>query len=155
LSRGYGVMQVPLTDVAALPSERRTALPAEAPKPAPPVPSVPTVSTAAVKPAPAPHPVTDEDLKAQLLAAQKGKAGRRGFGPQLRGRRAGRAASAAEPDGERRGLSRLRESTRRGDARAQRAESPERQSRKLLAEAEGTIVRLRAGVPATTAMTMT
>ena len=137
-SRGYGVMQVPLADVSALPAERRTA-PQPAPeRAAPPVP----------KPQPPmPKPQSDDELKQLLTAAQKGKAELQKFVLELQGQLAERDGYIAELDGERREIARLREETRRAGERADKAESAERDTRKKLAEAEGMIVRLRGGAP--------
>jgi chromosome segregation ATPase len=137
-SRGYGVMQVPLGDVSALPAERRTA-PQPAPeRAAPPVP----------KPQPPmPKPQSDDELKQLLTAAQKGKAELQKFVLELQGQLAERDGYIAELDGERREIARLREETRRAGERADKAESAERDTRKKLAEAEGMIVRLRGGAP--------
>jgi chromosome segregation ATPase len=142
LSRGYGVMQVPVSDVAALPSERRVAPQPEPKKPAPPVPVAPQPAK------PVEKVLSDEELKSQLGAAQKGKAELQEFVLELKRQLAERDAYVAELDGERRELSRLREAARLAEARSQRAEAAERETRKRLAEAEGTILRLRAGGPA-------
>jgi len=143
VSRGYGVMQVPLTDVAALPAERRTT-PQPAPvRAAPPVPVA--AQPVAPKPvAPKPQP-TDDELKQLLAAAQKGKAELQKFVLELQGQLAERDAYIGELDGERREIARLREETRRAGERADKAETAERDTRKKLAEAEGLLVRLRAG----------
>jgi hypothetical protein len=137
-SRGYGVMQVPLGEIAALPSERRTTAQPEPKRAAPPVP---------VAAAPKPQP-TDEELKQLLAAAHKGKAELQEFVLKLQAQLAERDAYVSELDGERREIARLREETRRAVERADKADAAERDARKKLAEAEGTIVRLRAGGPA-------
>jgi hypothetical protein len=136
-SRGYGVMQVPLGDVAALPAERRTAAPPVVEKRA--APPVPVVAP--------PKPSSDEELKQLLAAAQKGKAELQEFVLKLQAQLAERDAYVAEFDGERREIARLREETRRAGERADKADAAERETRKKLAEAEGTIVRLRSGAP--------
>jgi hypothetical protein len=148
VSRGYGVMQVPLTDVAALPAERRTT-PQPAPvRAAPPVPvAAPPVAPKPAEPkpvAPKPQP-SDDELKQLLAAAQKGKAELQKFVLELQGQLAERDAYIGELDGERREIARLREETRRAVERADKAEAAERDTRKKLAEAEGLVVRLRAG----------
>ena len=141
-SRGYGVMQVPIGELAALPAERWVTLMAEPKKAAPPVP----------KPAPTPAPTPTAarepglaELKDQLAAAQKGKAELLDFVRELQRQLAERDAWAAEHESERRELGRLREQALTAEARAQKAEAAERQTRKKLAEAEGLILRLRAG----------
>ncbi|MGZ3440857.1 MAG: hypothetical protein ACXVDD_15140, partial [Polyangia bacterium] len=147
-SRGYGVMQVPLAEIAALPADRRTAQPepkraappvpvaaAPAPKPQPPKPPAPT---------PKPQP-SDAELQQLLAAAHKGKAELQEFVLKLQAQLAERDAYVAELDSERREIGRLREETRRAVERADKADASERETRKRLAEAEGTIVRLRAG----------
>lgn len=136
-SRGYGVMQVPLGEVAALPTERRVAPPEPAGAPPPPVP----------KPAPK-EPGLDE-LKERVAAAEKGKSELQEFVLQLRQQLTERDAYVAELDGERREIGRLREQARVAEARALDAEAKERETRRRLAEAEGTIVRLRAGAAET------
>ena len=138
-SRGYGVMQVPLGDVSALPAERRTA---PQPTPARAAPPVPVVAPAPIA---TPKAATDEELKQQLAAAQKGKSELQKFVLELQAQLAERDAYVAELDGERREIARLREDARRAEGRAEKAEAAEREARKKLAEAEGRIVRLRAG----------
>lgn len=140
-SRGYGVMQVPLGDVSALPAERRTA---PQPTPARAAPPVPVVAPAPIA---TPKAATDEELKQQLAAAQKGKSELQKFVLELQAQLAERDAYVAELDGERREIGRLRDHARRAEARADKAEAAEREARKKLAEAEGTIVRLRSGAP--------
>jgi chromosome segregation ATPase len=142
-------MQVPLTDVAALPAERRTAPQPTPERAAPPVPVV-------APPVP-PHKLqSDEELKALVAAAQKGKAELQKFVLELQGQIAERDGYIAELDGERREIARLREETRRAGERADKAEAAERETRKKLAEAEGLIVRLRAGgtLPASASVAM-
>ena len=138
-SRGYGVMQVPLADVSALPAERRTAPQPEPKRAAPPVPKA-----AAPLPAPKPAP-SDDELKQLLAAAQKGKAELQKFVLELQAQLAERDAYLAEIEADRREIGRLREETKRAGERAEKAEAAERETRKKLAEAEGMIVRLRAG----------
>ena len=153
-SRGYGVMQVPATEVAALPAERRTAAPPEPQRAAPPVPKPQPSSPPAHKAqAPAPRPTvatpkpppSDEELKALVAATQKGKAELQDFILKLQRELSERDAYIAELDGERREIARLREDARRAEARADKAEGLERETRKKLAETEGMVVRLRAG----------
>ncbi len=149
-SRGYGVMQVPLADIAALPSERRVAPVAESKKPVPAPPRVPTSAPATPPPAAAAKPavvVTDADLKAQLEAAHKGKDELQAFVLKLKSELAERDAYAAEYDVERRELAKLREAAWMAEQRADKAEVAERKARKQLAETEGFVVRLRAGQP--------
>ena len=144
-ARGYGVMQVPLGEVAALPAERRTA-PAPEPR-------------ARRRRCPAGAPVrrpsrcrrrsrrpTDEELKAQLAAAHKGKTELQEFVLEAAGA-SWPSATPTSPSSTASGASsgELREQARRAEARADKAEAAERETRKRLAEAEGTIVRLRAG----------
>lgn len=143
-SRGYGVMQVPLADVAALPSERRVAPVAEPKKPAPTPPRAPVAAAPVVAAKPV---VTDADLKAQLEAAHKGKEELLAFVGKLKSELAERDAYAAEYDVERRELAKLREAAWMAEQRADKAEAAERKARKQLAEAEGFVVRLRAGQP--------
>lgn len=138
-SRGYGVMQVPLADVSALPAERRTA---PQPTPARAAPPAPVVAPAPIA---TPKAATDEELKQQLAAAQKGKSELQKFVLELQAQLAERDAYVAELDGERREIGRLREEARRAEGRAEAAEAAEREARKKLAEAEGRIMRLRAG----------
>ncbi len=141
-SRGYGVMQVPIAEVGALPAERRVATPPETARAAPPV---PVAAPAPKPPAPKPPEPGVEEWKALVAAAQKGKAELQDFVLTLQKQLAERDAFLAELDGERRELSRLREAARLAEERAQKAEGSERETRKRLAEAEGTILRLRAG----------
>jgi chromosome segregation ATPase len=154
-SRGYGVMQVPIAEVGALPAERRVA-PAPEPKRAappvpvaaqPPKPQVPPPKPQAQPPAPAPAPKEPgvEELKAQVATAQKGKGELQEFVLELKRQLAERDAYVAELDGERREIGKLREEARRAEERAQKAEASERETRKRLAVAEGTVLRLRAG----------
>ena len=144
VSRGYGVMQVPLADVAALPAERRTTPQPTPARAAPPVPVA--AQPAPPKPQLAPPPAkSDDELKQLLAAAQKGKAELQKFVLELQATLAERDAYIGELDGERREIARLREETRRAGERADKAEAAERETRKKLAEAEGLIVRLRAG----------
>jgi hypothetical protein len=135
-SRGYGVMQVPVAELAAVPPERRVA----------PAPEVKREAPVAPKPVPAPvkEPALEE-LKQSLAAAQKGKAELQEFVLQLKQQLAERDAYEAELDSERRELSKLREAARAAEARAQKAEAAERETRKRLAEADGLVVRLRGG----------
>jgi hypothetical protein len=148
-SRGYGVMQVPLADVVALPSERRVAPVAEPTKPAPTPPRAPTTPTLAPAPAAAKPVVvvSDAELKAQLDAAHKGKEELQAFVLRLKSELAERDAYAAEYDVERRELAKLREAAWMAEQRADKAEAAERKARKQLAETEGFVVRLRAGQP--------
>lgn len=150
VSRGYGVMQVPIAEVGALPAERRVSPPAEPKKAAPPVPRpTPTPPPPPPPSAPVAAPAVREpgvaELKEQLAAAHKGKAELLDFIQQLQRQLGERDAYLAELEGERRELARLREAARLAEARAQKAEASERETRKRLAEAEGTILRLRAG----------
>jgi chromosome segregation ATPase len=143
-SRGYGVMQVPLAEVGALPAERRVA-PVESARPAPPPPKPQAPAAQPVAKAP-PAPGVEE-LKSQLAAAQKGKGELLDFVRDLQRQLGERDAYAAELDGERREIARLREATRLAEARADKAEAKERDARKQLAVAEGQIVALRSGAP--------
>ncbi|HEX4459876.1 MAG TPA: hypothetical protein VIA18_17990 [Polyangia bacterium] len=144
-SRGYGVMQVPLGDIAALPSERRVAPAAESKKPVPAAPRAPSAPASVVaKPAPV---VTDAELKAQLEAAHKGKEELQAFVLKLKAELAERDAYQAEYDVERRELAKLREAAWMAEQRADKAEAAERKARKQRAETEGFVVRLRAGQP--------
>ena len=121
-SRGYGVMQVPVGDVGVLPAERRTTPQAEPARAAPPMPKPPAPSPSKPQAAAPPRPVappkpqpSDEELKALLAAAQKGKAELQDFILKLQREMSERDAYIAELDGERRELGRLREETRRAE----------------------------------------
>src|SRR5439155_4967484 len=98
-SRGYGVMQVPLADVVALPAERRVAPPAEPKKAAPTTPPPPPPAPVIAPPPPAPSP-SEADLKALLETAHQGKAELQEFVLQLKAQLAERDAHVAELDGE-------------------------------------------------------
>jgi chromosome segregation ATPase len=141
-SRGYGVMQVPLAEVTALPAERRSAPPAEPAKPPPPAPQ-PAAATAPAAP-PAPQPGYEE-LKAQLAAAHKGKSELQDFILQLKSQLSERDGYLAELDRERGELGKLREVARLAETRAATMELREGEARKKVAEAEGMILRLREG----------
>jgi septal ring factor EnvC (AmiA/AmiB activator) len=88
---------------------------------------------------------SDEELKTLLAAAQKGKAELQDFIMKLQREMSEKDAYINELDGERREIGRLREETRRAEGRADKAEATERETRKKLAEAEGLVMRLRAG----------
>jgi hypothetical protein len=145
-SRGYGVMQVPLTEVAALPLERRVA-PVESARPAPPAPKPPVPAPSPSLAAPSPKEPGSDELKQQLAAAQKGKTELLDFIKDLQKQLGERDAYIAELDGDRRELGKIREAARLAEVRAQAAEHKERETRKQLALAEGQIVALRAGAP--------
>jgi hypothetical protein len=147
-SRGYGVMQVPLAEIAALPLERRVA-PVETARPAPPAPKppAPAAPAAPMPAAPPPKEPGSDELKQQLASAQKGKTELLDFIKDLQKQLSERDAYLAELDADRRELGKIREATRLAELRAQTAEIKERETRKLLALAEGQIVALRAGKP--------
>ncbi|HEX8951111.1 MAG TPA: hypothetical protein VF945_04665, partial [Polyangia bacterium] len=128
-ARGYGVMQVPMADVGALPAERRTAPQPEPKRAAPPV---PVAAAPVVAPKPQPQ-ASDEELKQLVAAAQKGKAELQKFVLELQAQLAERDAYVAELDQERREIARLREEARRAAGRADKAEAAERETRKKLA----------------------
>ena len=158
-SRGYGVMQVPLAEVAALPAERRVAAAAAEPRraaPAAPVAAAaPRATTPASRPAspslpptaPAPREPGVAELQQLLAAAQRGKTELQDFVLTLQQQLSERDAYVAELDGDRRELGALREAARAAEQRALKAESSERETRKRLAETEGLLVRVRAGQP--------
>jgi hypothetical protein len=144
-SRGYGLMQVPLAEIAALPLDRRVA-PVETPRPAPPAPKPPAPAPALpVAAPPPPKEPGSEELKQLLASAQKGKTELLDFIKDLQKQLGERDAYLAELDGDRRELNKIREAARLAEARAQAAEVKEREARKLLALAEGQLVAVRAG----------
>ncbi|MDB4969114.1 MAG: hypothetical protein JWN44_4803 [Myxococcales bacterium] len=97
--------------------------------------------------APAPKEPGNAELKQLVAAAEKGKVELQDFVLTLKQQLAERDAALAELDGERREIGRLREAVRAAEQRADKAEASERETRKKLAEAEGTILKLRAGAP--------